>query len=216
MNGEAHPLGHLLSNNQTWAEAHRQNHPDYFPSLARQQSPQYLWIGCADSRVPANDIVGLLPGELFVHRNVANLVVHTDLNCLSVVQYAVEVLRVQHIIVCGHYGCGGVLASLEDKELGLIDNWLRHIRDVRARNAEELSALTDRELRVNRLCELNVLQQAHNVCRTTIVQKAWRRGQTLSVHGWIYGIQDGLLNDLGFRVSRVDDLEAAYRMAVLP
>ncbi|NUM56011.1 MAG: carbonate dehydratase [Candidatus Hydrogenedentes bacterium] len=209
-------LQRLLDNNRTWAESVRRARPDFFPALARQQQPDYLWIGCADSRVPANEIVGLLPGELFVHRNVANLVVHTDLNCLSVLQYAVEVLKVEHVIVCGHYGCGGVAAAMDDHELGLIDNWLRHIRDVRAHHADELCAITDKEKRVNRLCELNVIEQARNVCRTNIVQKAWRRGQPLQVHGWIYGIQDGLLNDLGLCVAGPGDLAEAYRIAVAP
>ena len=211
-----HSLQQLLDNNRTWAEGVRKARPEFFPALARQQQPDYLWIGCADSRVPANDIVGLLPGELFVHRNVANLVVHTDLNCLSVLQFAVEVLKVEHVIVCGHYGCGGVAAALEDKELGLIDNWLRHIRDIRARYIGELDGLTDKQKRLDRLCELNVIEQASNVCRTNIVQKAWRRGQPLHVHGWIYGIQDGVLQDLGLSVSRPDDLEEAYRIAVAP
>lgn len=206
----------LLDNNRAWAESLRQARPDFFPTLARQQQPDYLWIGCADSRVPANEIVGLLPGELFVHRNVANLVVHTDLNCLSVLQFAVEVLRVEHVIVCGHYGCGGVAAAMGDQELGLIDNWLRHIRDIRARYVDELGAITDKEKRVDRLCELNVIEQACNVCRTNIVQKAWLRGQPLQVHSWVYGIQDGLLKDLGLSVSRADDLAEAYRIAVSP
>ena len=209
-----HSLQHLIDNNRAWAENVRNARPDFFPALARQQQPDYLWIGCADSRVPANEIVGLLPGELFVHRNVANLVVHTDLNCLSVVQYAVEVLKVEHIIVCGHYGCGGVAAALGDSELGLIDTWLRHIRDIRARHSEELDRVTGAEQRANRLCELNVLEQAGNVCRTNIVQKAWRRGQPLHVHGWIYSIKDGLINDLGLSVSRPEDLAEAYRLAV--
>jgi len=216
MNHGEHQLQHLIANNRAWAEQVRKARPDFFPALARQQAPQYLWIGCADSRVPANDIVGLLPGELFVHRNVANLVVHSDLNCLSVLQYAIEVLHVRHVIVCGHYGCGGVAAALDDKEFGLIDNWLRHIRDVRAQHAGELHKLSDRDARIDRLCELNVLEQAHNVCRTTIVQRAWRRGQELSVHGWIYGIKDGLVNDLGFHASRPDDLPPAYRVSVTP
>lgn len=211
-----HSLQHLLDKNRAWAENLRNARPDFFPALARQQQPDYLWIGCADSRVPANEIVGLLPGELFVHRNVANLVVHTDLNCLSVVQYAIEVLKVEHVIVCGHYGCGGVAAALEDNELGLIDNWLRHIRDIRARHNDELTGITDREKRTNRLCELNVIEQARNVCRTNIVQKAWRRGQPVQVHAWIYGIQDGLVKDLCVSASRQEDLLEAYRIAVAP
>lgn len=211
-----HPLQALLDKNRAWAESVRATRPDFFPTLARQQSPDYMWIGCADSRVPANEIVGLMPGELFVHRNVANLVVHTDLNCLSVLQYAVEVLKVEHVIVCGHYGCGGVAAALEDQELGLIDNWLRHIRDIRARHADELNRLDDKTNRVNRLCELNVIEQAGNVCRTNIVQKAWRRGQPLRVHAWIYGISDGLIKDLGVSTARQEELDEAYRIAVAP
>lgn len=209
-------LQHLLDKNRSWAQEVQQARPDFFPTLARQQQPDYLWIGCADSRVPANEIVGLLPGELFVHRNVANLVVHTDLNCLSVLQFAVEVLKVEHVIVCGHYGCGGVAAAMGDQELGLIDSWLRHIRDIRAQYLRELAEIPDQEKRVNRLCELNVIEQSRNVCCTNIVQKAWRRGQPLQVHGWIYGIQDGLINDLGLNVSRQEDLHEAYRIAVAP
>jgi carbonic anhydrase len=172
--------------------------PGFFSALATQQAPRYLWIGCSDSRVPANEIVGLMPGELFVHRNVANVVVHTDLNCLSVLQYAVDVLKVGHIIVCGHYGCGGVRAAWEQVPLGLIDNWLRHIQDVADRHREDLAARPTVESRVDRLCELNVLEQSANVCRTSIVQEAWARGQQLSVHAWIYSLQDGLLRDLEF------------------
>ena len=175
--------------------------PDFFRRLAAQQAPKYLWIGCADSRVPANQIIGLPPGEVFVHRNVANLVVHTDLNCLSVLQYAVEVLQVEHVIVCGHYGCGGIAAALRGASLGLIDNWLRHIQDVAERREELLSRLTDGVLRADRLCELNVLEQAHNVCRTTIVQDAWKREQPLTVNAWIYRLADGLIQELGFSVS---------------
>jgi carbonic anhydrase len=169
---------------------------DFFSKLSLQQSPDYLWIGCSDSRVPANEIVGLLPGELFVHRNVANLVVHTDLNCLSVMQFAVDVLKVRHIIVCGHYGCSGVRAALRRERLGLVDNWLRHLQDVREKHEEQLAALSDEPRRCNRLCELNVVEQVANVSRTTMVRDAWQRGQELAVHGWIYGLQDGLLRDL--------------------
>ncbi|HEY1266562.1 MAG TPA: carbonate dehydratase [Candidatus Binatia bacterium] len=189
-------LGNLFENNKRWAASMTQRDPNFFKRLSHQQTPQYLWIGCADSRVPANEIVGLLPGELFVHRNVANVVVHTDLNCLSVIQYAVEALRVQHIIVCGHYGCGGVLAALRGEQLGLIDNWLRHVQDVRDKNLPALEALSGETERHNRLCELNVVDQVLNVCKTTIVQGAWSRGQSLAVHGWIYSIADGLLRDL--------------------
>jgi len=189
-------LGHLFENNRKWATAITQRDPNFFKRLSHQQTPQYLWIGCADSRVPANEIVGLLPGELFVHRNVANVVVHTDLNCLSVIQYAVESLRVQHIIVCGHYGCGGVLAALRGERLGLIDNWLRSVQDVRDKNLALIESLDGENRRHDRLCELNVAKQVLHVCNTTVVQSAWERGQSLAVHGWIYSIADGLLRDL--------------------
>ena len=189
-------LAHLFDNNRKWAAEITAVHPDFFQKLTAQQAPSYLWIGCSDSRVPANEIVGLLPGELFVHRNVANVVVHTDLNCLSVLQYAVDVLAVEHVIVCGHYGCGGVRAALAGVSLGLIDNWLRHVRDVRDRHLAAIEELDDENARIDRLCELNVVAQVRHVCQTTIVQDAWRRGQTLSVHGWIYSLQDGLLRDL--------------------
>ncbi len=211
-----HALENLLDNNRRWAENLRKNHPDFFHALARQQSPQYLWIGCSDSRVPANEIVGLLPGDLFVHRNVANLVIHTDLNCLSVIQYAVEELRVQHIIVCGHYGCGGVAAALESEELGLIDNWLRHLRDLAQYHAAILEPITDKQARVNRLCELSVIDQAQNVASTSIVQKAWRRGHPLAVHAWIYSIDDGLIKDLDVCLSSPDSLPKTHRISALP
>ena len=186
----------LLANNRAWAAKVTSDDPSFFPALSRQQSPRYLWIGCSDSRVPANEIVGLAPGELFVHRNVANIVVHTDLNCLSVLQYAVDVLRVEHVIVCGHYGCGGIGAAHAGRSLGLIDNWLRHAQDVMQKHAAALAALPAGEARVNRLCELNVAEQVLNVTRTTIVQQAWERGQPLAVHGWIYSLSDGLIRDL--------------------
>jgi carbonic anhydrase len=189
-------LEHLFANNRKWAKRITERDPRFFDTLAHQQSPRYLWIGCADSRVPANEIVDLLPGELFVHRNVANVVVHTDLNCLSVIQYAVDVLAVEHVIVCGHYGCGGVRAALANASLGLIDNWLRHVQDIRDRHTTEIDEAGDEPARVDRLCELNVVAQVRNVCQTTIVQDAWRRAQTLTVHGWIYSLQDGLLRDL--------------------
>ena len=189
-------LDHLFSNNRKWAQRIKARDPQFFDTLARQQFPKYLWIGCADSRVPANEIVDLLPGELFVHRNVANVVVHTDLNCLSVLQYAVDVLAVEHVIVCGHYGCGGVRAALANASLGLIDNWLRHVQDVRDRHLAAIDAIAGEDARIDRLCELNVVSQVRNVCQTTIVNDAWRRGQSLSVHGWIYSLQDGLLRDL--------------------
>jgi carbonic anhydrase len=190
-------LARLFENNRLWADRLTQTQPDFFRTLAAQQAPEYLWIGCSDSRVPANQIVGLLPGELFVHRNVANVVVHTDLNCLSVLQFAIEMLNVEHVIVCGHYGCGGVKAALDDVKLGLIDNWLRHVQDVAHHHASALDAL-DGVARIDRLCELNVLEQARHVCETTVVQDAWARGQTLHVHAWIYGLRDGRLRDLRF------------------
>jgi carbonic anhydrase len=194
-------LEHLFTNNRRWAQGALRADPDFFRRLATQQAPKYLWIGCSDSRVPANQIIGLPPGEVFVHRNVANLVVHTDLNCLSVLQYAVDVLRVEHVIVCGHYGCGGVTAADHGAPLGLIDNWLRHIQDAAERHRSVLSSESDPADRLDRLCEINVLEQAHNVCRATLVQQAWKRGQQLAVHAWIYRLSDGLLQDLGFSVS---------------
>jgi len=189
-------LPHLFENNRAWVRSIRKRDPEFFEKLARQQAPHYLWIGCSDSRVPANQIVGMLPGELFVHRNVANVVVHTDLNCLSVMQFAVDVLKIQHVIVCGHYGCAGVKAALHRESLGLVDNWLRHVQDVREKHEAELAELPDVEQRHNRLCELNVMEQVMNVCQTSILRDAWRRGQSVAVHGWIYGLQDGLLRDL--------------------
>jgi carbonic anhydrase len=204
----------LLANNRAWADTVRRRDPAFFQRLARQQAPRYLWIGCSDSRVPANEIVGLLPGELFVHRNVANVVVHTDLNCLSVLQYAVDVLRVEHVIVCGHYGCGGVEAAWKGTPLGLIDNWLRHVQDVAERHRAALDAAMTDARRIDRLCELNVLEQVSHVCRTTIVQEAWRRRQPLVVHGWIYGLADGILRDLGLTVGGPGALERGYAPAV--
>ena len=186
--------------------------PYFFETLSRQQSPRYLWIGCSDSRVPANEIVGLMPGELFVHRNVANVVAHTDLNCLSVLQYAVDVLRVEHVIVCGHYGCGGVRAAFERASLGLIDNWLRQVQDVHQQHHDVIVAAG--ELAVDRLCELNVIEQARHVAATTIVQDAWQRGQPLTLHSWVYGLRDGLLRDLGFTASAHQDVADAYRGAI--
>jgi carbonic anhydrase len=193
-------LSQLFENNRAWAERMTRETPDFFSRLAGQQAPEHLWIGCSDSRVPANEIVGLLPGELFVHRNVANVVVHADLNCLSAVQYAVDVLRVRHIIVCGHYGCGGVLAALRDDRLGLVDNWLRRVQDVRWKHQAQLDALETETQRHNKLCELNVLEQVVNVSQTTIVRDAWTRRQPLAVHGVIYDLHDGLLRDLGVSV----------------
>jgi carbonic anhydrase len=205
-------LQHLLDNNRAWADAMSRTRPGFFTTLARQQAPRYLWIGCADSRVPANEIVGLLPGEMFVHRNVANLVLPSDLNCLSVLQFAVEVLKVEHVIVCGHYGCGGVRAALDNAPHGLIDNWIRPIKDVAHRNGAELDALASNDSRFDRLCELNVADQVASVAHTTIVQDAWRRGQTLSVRGWIYRIDDGLIHDLDVGLDSLADVPSAYRI----
>lgn len=206
-------LKHLFDNNRQWSQKMSERDPSFFPTLAAQQSPQYLWVGCADSRVPANEIIGLLPGEVFVHRNIANEVIHTDLNCLSVLQYGIEVLKVKHVIVCGHYGCGGVRAAMQTQEFGLIDNWLRHLKDIYQKHETVLDTLPD-EQRFDRFCELNVIEQVYNVCHTTIVQGAWRRGQDLSIHGWIYGLQDGLLKDLGVTITQPDEISALYRMAV--
>ena len=207
-------LKHLFDKNKTWAEQITNDDPQFFTRLAGQQSPQYLWIGCADSRVPANQIIGLEPGEVFVHRNIANVVVHTDLNCLSVIQYAVEVLKVQHIIVCGHYGCGGIQAAMQTQELGLIDNWLRHLKDIYEKYASRLDRIEDTQKRFDHFCELNVKEQAYHICQTTIVQNAWKRGQQLSVHGWIYGLHDGLLQDLNICVTSPDELAEVYRYSV--
>lgn len=198
----------LFENNRKWASRISETDPTFFSKLARQQSPEFLWIGCSDSRVPANEIIGMLPGELFVHRNVANLVIHTDMNCLSVLQYAVEILRIKHIIVCGHYGCGGVKAAIESQPHGLIDNWLRHIRDIHRRYSEEIARLPTSEDRINRLCELNVIEQVKNVGNTTIIHEAWGRGQALDIHGWIYSISDGLLKDMDACVSSAAELGA--------
>jgi len=206
-------LTQLLDNNRKWAAEITAARPDFFRRLAAQQAPEYLWIGCSDSRVPANEIVGLLPGELFVHRNVANVVVHTDLNCLSVLQFAVDVLRVKHVIVCGHYGCGGVTAALDDAKLGLVDNWLRHVQDVRDEYGARLD-LTDPTRSLDRLCELNVVEQALHVCETTVVRDAWARGQSVGVHSWIYGLQDGRLRDLRFTAAAAVDVAEAHRTAV--
>ena len=207
-------LDHLFANNRAWAAAVNRRDPDFFARLARQQAPQYLWIGCADSRVPANDIVGLLPGELFVHRNVANVVVHSDLNCLSVIQFAIDLLQVRHIIVVGHYGCSGVRAALEDRRIGIADNWLRHVQDVRNKHRVFLESLRDDEARQRALCELNVLEQALNVCETTVVGDAWGRGQKVVVHGWIYGLHNGLLEDLRMTVHESGGVGAAYGLAL--
>jgi carbonic anhydrase len=207
-------LSHLFENNRAWAAQMTAQDPAFFDRLAHQQAPRYLWIGCADSRVPATQITGLAPGEIFVHRNVANVVVHTDLNCLSVMQFAVEVLQVEHIIVCGHYGCGGVNAALQNSKLGLIDNWLRHIQDVMRIHASLLARVDDGHARLDRLCELNVIEQVRNVCATTIVQRAWERGQPLAVHGWLYSIADGLLQDARMVVAGAAQMPAVYQAAV--
>ena len=198
--------------NRRWARATVEEDPLFFKRLEALQHPDLLWIGCSDSRLPPNEIIGRAPGELFVHRNVANLVEHTDVNCLSVLQYAVDVLKVKHIIVTGHYGCGGIRAAMAAQPLGLIDNWLRHVRDVHLWNREELSAIPDMEKRANRLAELNVEAQVANVCHTTIVQDAWRRGQQLSIHGWIYSLADGLLRDLGMHIESIDQIPPEYRL----
>lgn len=202
-------LHDLLAQNQAWAESINASDPEFFPSLARQQSPRYLWIGCSDSRVPATQLVGLTAGDMFVHRNVANVVVHTDFNCLSVLQYAVEVLKVEHVIVCGHYGCGGVRAAMKNLSHGLIDNWLRHVQDVMHKHAEALSMIEDQALKLDRLCELNVIEQVLNVSMTTIVEGAWKRGQELAIHGWIYGLNDGLLRELNICVTSQDGIATA-------
>jgi carbonic anhydrase len=210
-------LPQLFENNRRWARRITASAPTFFEQLARQQSPQYLWIGCADSRVPANEIVGLLPGELFVHRNIANLVVHSDMNCLAVIQYAVEVLRVRHIIVCGHYGCGGVQAALERRAPALVDHWLGHVREIQRRHQAELQASSSGAALLDRLCELNVTQQVRNVGYTATVQDAWTRAQPLSIHGWIYRVSDGLLQDLGVCVSsaaELHELEPSSRLGL--
>ena len=204
-----HPLDTLLRKNRQWSEEIRKKDPEFFPTLSRQQAPTYLWIGCSDSRVPANEICGLLPGEIFVHRNVANIVVHSDLNCLSVMQYAIDALKVRHIIVVGHYGCGGVRAALQGQKLGLIDNWLRHVQDVQRKYTDHLSCIAEESARIDRLCELNVIEQVMNAANTTLVQTAWERGQELTVHGWAYGLEDGLVRPLGISVSSLKELEAA-------
>jgi len=204
-------LKQLFEQNRAWSARMRQNDPQFFARLSGQQSPRFMWIGCADSRVPANEIVGLLPGELFVHRNVANVVVHSDLNCLSVMQFAVDVLKVQHIIVCGHYGCSGVSAALDNRRIGLADNWLRHVQDVHHKHDVRIGAITDAVQRLDVLCELNVIEQVANVCQTTIVGDAWERGQPLAVHGWVYGLKDGLVRDLLTTVTRPEEANLVYR-----
>lgn len=207
-----HKLGILFKKNKEWVKARLSKDPNFFQKMAEAQDPYYLWIGCSDSRVPANEIVGLEPGELFVHRNVANLFPHTDFNCLSVLEYAVDLLKIQHVIVCGHYGCGGVKAAMEDHQLGLVDNWLRNIRDVYARHKDELENILDLPERYDRLVELNVMQQVLNVCHTTIAQGAWMRGQPLWVHGWVYNLGTGTLKDLDCCFSSIDQVEHIYRI----
>jgi len=205
-------LESLFAKNLKWASDIKQKDPEFFSTLAKQQAPEYLWIGCSDSRVPANQIVDLAPGELFVHRNVANIVIHTDLNCLTVLNYAVEFLKVKHVMVTGHYGCGGVKAAMENNKLGLIDYWLRNIRDVYFANQAELDAISDETLRLRRLCELNVLQQVDNVARCNIVQNAWARGQELSIHGWAYDIHDGILHKLRTPIDSIEQIPEQYRL----
>jgi carbonic anhydrase len=206
-------LPHLFENNQRWAEAIERDHPGFFDALSKQQAPTVLWIGCSDSRVPANQITGLMPGEVFVHRNVANVLAHSDLNALAVLQYAVEVLKVEHVVVCGHYGCGGVRAALDEQRLGLIDNWLLHVKDVRWKHRAALDALDD-EARFRRLCELNVIEQVANVCETTIAIEAWGRAQPLSVHGWIYDLHDGRLCDLNVTANSAEEFHGLYEAAL--
>ena len=201
----------VLNKNREWSRRMTEGQPDYFQKLAAQQAPDFLWIGCSDSRVPANEIVGMLPGELFVHRNVANLVYPSDLNCLSVIEYAVDVLKIRHIIVCGHYGCGGIYAALDNQVHGLIDNWLTRIKDIYVQHREEIDALETKEERVDRMCELNVIDQVKSVTHTTIVQDAWARGQELSVHAWVYGLKDGLVNDLGVHVDNSSQVPPPFR-----
>ena len=200
-------LAHLFENNRKWAQHTTHQEPTFFSNLAEQQNPEYLWIGCADSRVPANELIGLLPGEVFVHRNIANLLVHSDLNCLSVLQYAVDVLKVKHIIICGHYGCGGVAAVFHNRRFGLVDNWLRHIHDTKTKYHALLTSVADEKARLNRLCELNVIDQIFSAAQTTVIQDAWARGQNVTVHGWVYDLHDGLLHSLGLEVSSADDLQ---------
>ncbi len=207
-------LQELFDSNRQWARATEAASPGFFTRLMNQQAPQYLWIGCADSRVPANEIVDLLPGELFVHRNVANVVVHSDLNCLSVMEFAVDHLKVKHIIVVGHYGCSGVRAAMDNRRIGIADNWLRHVQDVRRRHQVWLDGIEDHGARLEAMCELNVLEQALNVCQTTVVQSAWERGQSVIVHGWVYGLHNGLIKDLSMTVQAADDVQAAFNLAL--
>lgn len=204
----------LFKNNREWAARISADNPDFFAKLAAQQTPEYLWIGCADSRVPANELLGMMPGELFVHRNIANVVVHSDLNCLSVLQFAVELLKVKHVIVCGHYGCSGVGAALRRQRVGLADNWLRHVQDVHQKHEKYLGETLPDEMRQSRLCELNVVEQVVNLCQTTVVNDAWDKGQELTIHGWVYGLKDGLLSDLGMNVSNPEMLTTSLEQAL--
>ena len=205
-------LKKLIENNKSWAGRIKETDPEFFAKLSKQQTPEYLWIGCSDSRVPANQIVDLLPGEIFVHRNIANLVIHTDLNCLSVIQYAVEMLKVKHIIVCGHYGCSGIKAAMENREHGLIDNWLRNIKDTYYDYQKRIESVQDPKEKLDLLCELNVIEQVANVCHTTIVQGAWKSGQALAVHGWVYSIEDGIIKDLNVCTTKPDEISHIHRM----
>ncbi|MEO5693111.1 MAG: carbonate dehydratase [Usitatibacter sp.] len=207
-------LKHLFDSNRRWSERIRLADPEFFSKLLGQQKPRYLWIGCADSRVPANEIVDLQPGELFVHRNIANVVVHSDLNCLSVMQFAVDVLKVEHIIVVGHYGCSGVSAAMQDQRVGLADNWLRHVQDVHWKHQGMVDSVVGLPQQIDRMCELNVIEQVANVCQTTIVRDCWERNQVLAVHGWVYGLKDGLVRDLGTTVSKMGEANAVYRAAI--
>jgi carbonic anhydrase len=205
------PLRHLLENNRNWAASEVERDPDFFNRLATQAAPEYLWIGCSDSRVPANELLGLLPGDVFVHRNIANVVVHSDLNCLSVLQFAIEVLKVKHVIIVGHYGCKGVHAAMTGTRVGLVDNWLRHVQDVHQKHERYMGTVVNEQRRSERLVELNVVEQVSNVCATTIVQDAWDRGQDLTVHGWVYGINDGKLQDMGIAVNALNQLAPAVQ-----
>lgn len=205
-------LKSIFDYNRKWAGNIKKSDPDFFSNLSKQQKPEYLWIGCSDSRVPANIITGLPPGDIFVHRNIANVVIHTDLNCLSVLQFAVDALKIKHIIICGHYGCGGIKAALENKQHGLVDNWLRHIKDIYRYHEAKLNAITDEQKKFNLLCELNVIEQVKNVCHTTIVQNAWLLGRELAVHGWIYDIEDGILRDLDVCITGPDEINHIHKM----
>ncbi len=202
----------LFEKNQQWAARIKQSDPDFFSRLSRVQKPEYLWIGCSDSRVPPTEMFGMMPGEIFVHRNIANVVVHTDLNCLSVIQYAVEILQVKHIIVCGHYGCGGIAAALDNREHGLVDNWLRHIKDVYRKHRAAIDGQPSEKDRIDRLCEFNVIEQVDNICHTTIVQSAWKAGRQLAVHGWIYGLNDGIIKDLGVCITGPEEIAGIHRV----